>query len=257
MQGMPKKLHRSPRRPIAILSAGNYSALKGVDFPPHHHSHWELVYYWAGAVDCVMEGTVSRGYPGLIWLTPPGVTHAENAVDAYACHYVALELPGADRWPVYLDDDADRSVGRACQQIIVETRRSKKSRGTMLDLLAEQLGFLLRRVSSERSIARPEQIVARAEAVIEERCGQSLTIREVAKAVHSSPSALRGYFKSVRGCSPRQRVQQVRLGKAIGFLRTSTLKLEAVAEVCGYDSASHLTRCVKKAMGKTPGEMRR
>lgn len=126
----------------------------------------------------------------------------------------------------------------------------------MLELLAEQLGHLLDRVSLETVLSRPAQIVVKAERVIEERCSQPLTILEVAKAVHTSDSTLRGYFQTVRGYSPREHLQQVRLGKAIGFLRTSTLKLDAVAELCGYDSASHLTRSVKKSTGQTPGQIR-
>jgi len=255
MQRMPKKLHKTPRPAATILSAGDYAAAKGVDFPPHHHSHWELVYYRSGALECLMAGKPSPGYPGLVWLTPPGVTHAERATSAYACHFVALNLGRAKAWPVFMDDDADRSLGRVCQQIVIEMRRP--DRGRMLALLAQQMALLLDRLSSNRADSRAEQFVARAERVIEERCSQPLAIGDVAVAVHCSPSALRGYFQSLRGCSPREHLQQVRLGKAIGFLRTSTLKLEAVAELCGYDSASHLTRCVKKAMGKTPGQVRK
>ena len=38
---------------------------------------------------------------------------------------------------------------------------------------------------------------------------------------------------------------------ALGLLRGSTLPLESVARQCGYDSASHLSRSVKAATGKT------
>ena len=257
MQGMPKQLHRSPDQKIHILSAGAYAAAKGVDFPPHQHAQWELVYYRSGALECVMAGESSPGYPGLIWLTPPKVTHAERAVNAYANFYVALEIRNPQDWPAFLDDDADRSVERICQQIVIEAGRANPERSQLMDLLAKQLALVLNRVASEKAVARPALVVSRAERVIEERCAQPLTIRDVAKAVHCSPSALRSYFQTTRRSSPREHLQQVRLGRAIGFLRTSNLKLDAVAELCGYDSASHLTRCVKKAMGKTPGQLRR
>lgn len=257
MQGTPKKLHKSPRPPVSVLSAGVYQAAKGVHFPPHKHSHWELVYYRSGRVDCLMKGQKRVGYPGLVWLTPPGVTHAERAVAAYANYYIALEIKKGNRWPAFLDDDADRSLGHVCRQIVVECRRPAAQRSRMLELLAGQLDCLLGRVSSEKVLSRPAQAVARAERMIEENGGRPLAIRDVAAAVHASPSALRDYFRTLRGCSPREHLQQVRIGKAIRFLRTSTLKLEAVAELCGYDSASHLTRCVKKSTGLTPGQIRR
>jgi AraC-like DNA-binding protein len=256
MQRTKRKLHKSPERTLRILSAGAYRAEKGMHFPPHFHSHWELVYYRSGAVGCLMKGESCPGYPGLVWLTPPGVPHAERAVTAYANYFIALDLRNLNDWPAFLDDDADRSLGRICQQIVIECNRVTEERPRMLELLAEQLGCLLNRVSSEKVLSRPAQTVAKAERLIEEECGQSLTIHDVAQAVHTSTSTLRGYFKTVRGCSPREHLRQVRLSKAIGFLRTSTLKLEVVAELCGYDSASHLTRCVKKSTGQTPGQIR-
>jgi AraC-like DNA-binding protein len=255
MHRTPKKLHKSPKASLQILSAGAYRAEKGVHFPPHRHSHWELVYYYSGTAGCVVEGKSHDGYPGLVWLTPPGVTHAERAVTSYANYYIALNLDAND-WPVFLDDNGDGSLGRICQQIVIEWNSVAKDRARMLELLAEQLGYLLNRISLGTILSRPAQTVAKAERLIEERCMNPMTIREVARAVHTSASTLRGYFKTVRGCSPREHLGQVRLGKALGFLRTSTLKLEVVAELCGYDSASHLTRCVKKLVGQTPGEIR-
>lgn len=257
MQRMPKKLHKSPSGEMRILWAGAHAAAKGVDFPPHQHTEWELTYYRSGALQCVMAGQDSPGYPGLIWLTPPGTIHAEGAVKAYANFYVLLKMASMPDWPAFFDDDADRSVERICRQIVIESGRVAPDREEMLALLAQQLKLVMNRVASDKIVSRPAQIVARAERLIEERCHQPLTIREVARSVHASPSALRDYFQVVRHCSPKEHLQQVRLSKAIGFLRTSTLKLEAVAELCGYDSPSHLTRCVKKAMGKTPGQMRR
>ena len=204
------------------------------------------------------KGVSHPGYPGLVWLTPPGVTQAELAVadSDYANYYVLFDLKNAGEWPAFFDDDVDHSLGRICQQIVLEWRSVTEERSRMLELLAEQLGFLLNRAASEKVQSRPAKTVAQAERFIEEKCSQSLTIRAVAQAVHSSTSALRGYFKTEHGCSPRKYLQQVRLGKAISFLRTSTLKLEAVAELCGYDSPSHLIRCVKKSTGKTPGQIR-
>lgn len=204
-----------------------------------------------------MDGKKYPGQVGLAWLTPPGVVHAEKAITAYSNYFIALELKKGERWPPFLDDDADRSLGRVCQQIVIECTRKSPERERMLELLAGQLGCLLDRTAREQVLSHPAQTVARAERLIEEKSGQPLTIYDVAQGLNVSVSALRGYFQAVRGSSPRAYLQQVRLEKAVRFLRNSTLKLEAVAELCGYDSASHLTRCVKKFTGRTPGKLRR
>lgn len=255
MQRLSKKLHRSPKPRLRILGAGAFQAARDVDFPPHSHSHWELVYYRSGTVDCLMRGKRHAGHAGLLWLTPPEVVHAERALTDYSNYYIAL-AGKAKRWPPFLDDDGDRSLGRVCQQIVIECSRKTPERERMLELLAEQLVYLLNRASSEKVLPRPVRTVVEAERLMEEKCEQRLGLRDVARAVKVSASTLRGHFQQVRGFSPRDYLQKARLDKAIGFLRTSTLKLEAIAELCGYDSASHLSRCVKKSTGKTPGQLR-
>jgi transcriptional regulator GlxA family with amidase domain len=67
---------------------------------------------------------------------------------------------------------------------------------------------------------------------------------------------LRAYFARLRGCSPLAYVQKVRLQHAWMFLTTSDITLDRIAELSGYDSASHLSRHVKRACGKSPGSLR-
>jgi len=253
---MTKKLYRSPKPCWRILSAGLHQAAKNVHVPLHRHTHWELVYYQSGAVDCLIEDKTHPGHVGLYWLTPPGVNHGEKALTAYACYWIALDSAATGDWPVFLDDDSHQAMGRVCQQIVVEWGGKSEGRERMLGLLSEQMGCVLDRAASERVLSPAERTVLRAERWIEEQCGQPLAIHHVAREVGVSPSALRNYFNVVRGRSPRNHVQQVRFNKAVRFLRTSNLKLDTVAELCGYDSASHLTRCVKKFTGQTPGQIR-
>jgi AraC-like DNA-binding protein len=256
MQRTPNKLHKSPDVRWRVINAGLYQAAKNVNMPLHRHTYWELVYYRAGVVDCLIEDKRRPGHVGLYWLTPPGVNHGENAVTAYACYWIALDYAATGNEPVFLDDDGHQAMGRVCQQIVVEWGGKSASRERMLGLLSEQMGCLLERAASEKILPPAEQTVLRAERWIEEQCSLPLTIRDVAREVGVSPSALRNYFNGVRHLSPRDHLQRVRLDRAVRFLRTSSLKLETVAELCGYDSASHLTRCVKKLTGRTPGQIR-
>ena len=256
MQQTPKRLHKSPKLLLHIHDGGTYQAARGVHFPPHHHSIWELVYYRSGAPICLMSGEPHAGHAGLVWLTPPGVTHAERAVTEYSNYYIACKIHGTARWPAFLEDDGDRSIERVCRQIVVECQQKRPGHKRMLELLGEELACLLERAASDNTLPTREQIVARAERVIDDRCSQPLTIGAVARAASTSASALRAHFQAVRGCSPREYVRQVRLGRAVGLLRTSSLKLEAIAALCGFDSASHLTRTIKKATRRTPGQIR-
>ncbi len=226
--------------------------------PLHQHTHWELVYYQAGTVDCLIESDTRPGHAGLYWLTPPAINHGEMAVTAYACYWIALQgaAPDAGERPLFLDDNLNRAMGNLCQQILAEFRSNSAARERMLELLAEQMGLLLERAKAECVLGPAEQAVLRAERCLEERCSQPVTLCEVAREVGVSPSALRSYFHRVRGFSPKAHLGKMRCDRAIRFLRTSSLKLEAIAELCGYDSASHLSRCIKALTNRTPGQIR-
>jgi AraC-like DNA-binding protein len=254
MQAPRHLLHKSPR--LTIHGGGAYCAARGVDFPPHRHLAWELVYYRTGAPVCMMADESRHGHAGMVWLTPPGVTHSELAVTEYSNYYIHAAIQIPSRWPTFLDDDTDRSLERVFRQIVVELGSTAPGRGRMLELLAQQLELLLDRLAKEHVLPWPEQAVARAERVIELKHGQPLTLREVAAAVNASPSALRAYFRARRGCSPRDYLRQVRVDRVVSLLRTSSLKLEAISALCGFDSPSHLTRTIKKVLRKTPGQIR-
>lgn len=75
-----------------------------------------------------------------------------------------------------------------------------------------------------------------------EHLAQNPTIKEVADAIHVSPSHLRRLFWQSRGASPKSVFRRLRLDKAKELMSRSSLTLEEVAANCGYSSASHLCR---------------
>jgi AraC family transcriptional regulator len=68
------------------------------------------------------------------------------------------------------------------------------------------------------------------------------TVKQVADAVHVSPSHLRRLFIQSRGASPKTLFERIRLERAMELMGNSMLTLEDVAVRCGYTGASHLCR---------------
>lgn len=82
------------------------------------------------------------------------------------------------------------------------------------------------------------------------------SVKEVADAIHVSPSHLRRLFRSVRGSSPKALLRAVRL-KASELMARTHLALDDIARESGYASASHLCRDYKAAHRFTPTTWRR
>jgi AraC-like DNA-binding protein len=252
MHETPHLLHKTPLR---VNNAGAYEAPAGRHFPPHQHRSWELVYYRAGNIRCTIGGAAYDTQPGVLLLTPPNTVHAEEARTAYANFYLAIDAPASLPWPRRCLDDADRTLGRLCGALVREWGGQAPDYEEMLTALLEQLAILLRR-ARQPAVPDAERLVRQAEGLLAQRFATPLTIGAVAAEVGASPSYLRAQFARLRGRSPLAQLHELRLRHALGLLRTSTLTLDVIADLCGYHSASHLSRHVKRRFGVPPGALR-
>ncbi len=78
------------------------------------------------------------------------------------------------------------------------------------------------------------------------------SVKEIAAAIHVSPSHLRRLFWQVRGSSPKSAFQKARLERAQEIMTRSAFTLDEVARLSGFASASHLCRDYKAAHKITP-----
>lgn len=90
-----------------------------------------------------------------------------------------------------------------------------------------------------------------------ERLPQHPSVKQVADAIHVSPSHLRRLFWQSRRSSPKAVFRQLRLDKAKELMSRSSLTLEDVARLCGFSSASHLCRDCRHAHGFSPTTWRK
>lgn len=247
-----RSLHTSPR----LVFAGAHSALRGRDFPLHQHPTWELVYYRRGRIRAPIGAESYDASPGTLLATPPRTEHAEIALTAYENYFVGVDAPPTAPWPRVAFDDSERSLGRVISAIVREHAAPTIDQG-MVDLLVAELDLLLRRAALATAPGHAERLVTHAERLLEERYAQRVRISDVAREVGASESALRAHFVAQRDVTPMEYLQSVRLRHALAHLRHSTMTLDAVAELAGYHSASHLSRHVKRMTGARPGELRR
>lgn len=249
-------LHKSPPPRLTLVHAGSYQAPRGKDYPPHCHRSWELIYYRSGSIDSVVDGVTYAGQPATIIPIRPKVVHAERARTGYSNFYLHIEAAADTPWPRVCFDDEHATVGHVCGSLVREWRREERDHTRMVALLLDQLDLLLRRVHEQAYLPHGEQLVREAERVLQERSGQRIKIQELADELGVSTSFLRSLFVRLRGRTPIDHLQAVRVQHALALIRNSNAPLESIADVCGYDSASHLSRHVKRVTGASPGSLR-
>jgi AraC-like DNA-binding protein len=254
MQKATALMHKSPR----LLGAGVHSAGPGKDFPSHAHTSWELVYYVRGRITCPIGAETYSATPGTVLLTPPRTWHAELSRTGYVNRFLQVSAPAGWAWPRMCFDDGERTLGRVFDALVREATQPGADSAELCGLLLGELDLRLRRAAAAGAspLTVAEQLVGQAERLFEERFATRVRIASVAAELGLSASSLRAYFVRFRGMSPRAALQGVRLRHALGHIRNSTLTLQAIAELTGYDSVSHLSRHVKAATGSAPGALR-
>jgi AraC-like DNA-binding protein len=116
------------------------------------------------------------------------------------------------------------------------------------------LGHLQRR---ERGFTKTiDDIVQRAHALIAQRCQEPLNLPALAKELGVGYSNLRHSFLSRMGTSLREHYLNTRIQKGQDFLLNTTKSVKEIAEILGFDSASHFSMQFKQRVGESPNDWR-
>ncbi len=249
-------MHKSQPLALDIQSAGCYMSSQGVGKPLHSHPVWEIVYYLQGSPRCRVGDEIIDASPQTILVLPPGTPHGEITQRPWACYYLLLKNTTFAEGPILVHDDHTRSIYHVCASVVREWRSDQQDREVMLSHLLGQLAILLRRLNPPTAPSVAEMLVRQFEYVLEERFTGPVSISRLSREIGVSCSYLRAQFVRLRGQTPMQRLQQLRAQHALTVIQNSSESLEIIAETCGYASASHLSRHIKRATGKAPGEFR-
>jgi len=137
--------------------------------------------------------------------------------------------------------------------------------------LVEVLDKLLKDIRSEPEVADPpapimksstappirRDPVRRAVAFIQQHYDRPISLAEVAKSAHISPSHLAYTFKNALGTSYKQYLTAQRIDAAKRLLQTTDWAVEVIAEQVGYPNVTNFYRLFQRETGQTPASYRR
>ncbi len=252
----PRTMHETQPAPCWLHSAGPYRSEAGIGKPLHLHPVWEAVYYVEGTPGCRVNEEILETRPGLLMALPPGTPHGEVTNQPWACHWVLFDHPGLARQTTVIQDDAEGSLRHIVTAIAREWRSEQPFREEMIDSLLCQLGVCIQRATATATPTPAELLVEQFDRALADRFQDTVSIAELCEQFGVSTSYMRSQFRRFRGISPMERVQHLRVRQAISSIQNSTLPLDAIAETCGFSSASHLSRQVKRITGRAPGAFR-
>jgi len=266
-------------------SVGYTNILAGKPYPPRqhpldHHFKWEegrvlqsyqiiQISEGTGIFECSAMRGIQRVEPGTVILVFPGVWHRyrPSPETGWVEHWIECQGPVFD---AALNDGLIHAKRSLLKLGVPHKIYDCLERCHMLaqidavanqDLLSTQglhllalLGHLQR---SERGFTKAiDDVIQRAHTLIALRCQEALNMPALAKELGVGYSNLRHSFQSRVGISLREHYLNTRIQKGQEFLLNTTKPVKEIAELLGFDSASHFSVQFKQRLGKSPKDWR-
>jgi AraC-like DNA-binding protein len=206
-----------------------------------------------------------------LWIIPPGLPYRWEC-DSVKCVRAVLHfafvpplVETAARKHGYLScrlsaEESSR-VRELAERCVLEFKKPSQLSSMVYELALLEFSIMaLSRHELQRQFTLPNIARERTESAMayyQHHMVESLTLEQVAAEMHVSPGHLRRHFYEVMHCSPKEAFTRLRLQRSKELLSTSSHTLDAVAEQCGFGSATDLCRTFRKAFGVTPDVWRR
>ena len=245
----------------------------------HSHHHFELHFVRDGTCAFLCGGTTVKVDPSDLLLLPPKLYHKLIWVDS-SCTKLCLSFSvlrseqesNADDRRFYEafyknNQPAVISGSPALAEKLIEINRLLEAPKSFL--VREQLrvacnSFLLLLyvlLSEEKESAAVYDTIPTDEYIIDNFFAlnfMSNSSKELlAEKIHVSPRQLQRILKNKYGKNYREKMAEIRVAVATGFLQNSDKKISEISEILGYSTPANFATFLKRATGKTPGQIRK
>lgn len=253
--------------------------------PPVHpeHANGQLVTHTEHVLGFSLQGHGVMDYgeevtvhPGSLVLIPAGVPHrtlpgppserwavgfCASCLGLLETHPLMAPFAAVRRGavPVLVVEEARRSeVDRAFAELAEEVVRAAPE---SFELARARLCLLLGEVTRAHTHARPvlrsDSLVDAALEYIRAHALTGISLHDVAKAVHRTPSHVAATVKKETGYTVGAWITSARLADASTRLLHTDASLDEITERSGWADKTHFIRQFKKAFGQTPAAWRR
>lgn len=229
----------------------------------HHRFLWIMCLEGEGSV--IVDDAMHRLRPGLSLLVTPFQFHhyADFSDTALLWLFLSFELNDLDELENLRGRLLELSAFQVeCIRRLVMRFSSLEGRpvaSSEITLLVAMLLEELRSQTTTKSGAETDsrELMQAVAGYVHRYASSPIKIRDVAQGVGISESHLRARFRSLAGIGLGNYIQNFRIHLAKVLLRSSDLRLAAIAKRCGYDSIHAFSRAFRREAGESPSSYRK
>ena len=247
-----------PRFALAFITA-NSDSIRGIK---HKHESAHLIFVLEGQYVSSASNHENSVPAGSLIFVPAGTTHRDH-FQTTASRTLTISISATQlaqvteyvRLPESQSSYHDAQVTFITNRLAIECRCWRPSSSlTAEGLCLELLAAIADRDQTHQ--IKPPRWLTVARELIHDRCMESLTISEIARAVDVHPIHLTRTFRKFFNCTPGDYLRSCRLQIAMSLLRSSRSPVAQIASQAGFSDQSHLSKVFKRKLGVTPSIFR-
>ena len=246
------------------------------NFPNHMHSFFELHYICGGEGVLILPESMYPLSKGVLYLIPPKLlheqrTHWQNLMEEYTFSFDIRKVKADDKFDLYgmLSEQAFWIGEGSCLiaesfQILEEEAKQMDTgyaymiRSVLEQIIIRLLRNVLRKSSEEHRIVKTPY--ERRKFIIDETMiyqYKDITLEKLAEYLNLSARQTARVLNEEYGMNFLELRTQSRLHAAASLLIGTTLSINEVAELVGYDNEIYFGRQFKELYGVTPSVYRK
>ncbi len=147
-------------------------------------------------------------------------------------------------------------IMRAIQRIVNELESKKRYYNYLVLMYYAELLVLINRHMEDNYLPMcNSESMKKAISFIRNHFQSDISITDIADAAGIGERYLRKLFTKYLNLSPLDYLNQVRINKAIEFLRNTEKSIKEICFICGFKSPQYFSRIFKQQIGVTPKEL--
>lgn len=258
---------------LTYLWGGTAEYRAGATLGPRTLDDYELVWIVTGHVTYTFDGRDFDAPPGTIILARPGFRDAfrwdpKRSTRHTFVHFAVADMPddwpSPDRWPVLRTLAPGDAVRPLFRRVLDEwcdgSRRRQRPPRRVCRIVEALVDSLLGPAAPPDGAAAPvtvERALDWLTRALEDEPARRISLTELAAAAAVTPKHLCRLFTHSLGLSPMETVRLMRLERSLLLLARSNLTVREVADLSGFVSPNHFSRCFRAAYGTPPSVVRR
>lgn len=253
-----------------------------LEVPEHTHTYFEFIYVVSGSSTHLLNRNPETFFEGDFCILPPSARHLQNkAAEGHAIKILVRPsaftdictglLKGQDLLSHFL---LDSIYNENCEQyLLFRTGLNAEIRERVFDMFLEMfspdiytdriitgmLMTLLVKLSRNWQAAvesAPVKNVDHEILTFLQENYSTVTLEELAGHLHYTVPYCSRYVKKIFGCTFSQLLNQIRFQKADLFLKNSSLTVNQISKMLGYENPENFMRAFKKLRQMTPSQYR-